>query len=104
MKRLLASSPSNEIMRDYADMLLAPCRMRDGRNEACRGQAAEAIAVLGDSPFRRQARWNLLWIEAHLVSGERSTADAGIDYLRSIGCRHPALATLVGRHPARTSD
>ena len=104
MKRLLASSPSNEIRRDYADMLLAPCRMRDGRSEACRGQAAEAIAVLGNSPLRRQAGWNLLWIEAHLLSGERSTADAGIDYLRSIGCRHPALAMLEAHHPARTRD
>ena len=104
MKRLLASSSSNEIMRDYADMLLAPCRMRNDRSEACRSQAAEAIAVLDDSRFRHQTGWNLLWIEAHLLYGQQSIADAHLDYLRSIGCRHPVLARLQGRHPARASD
>lgn len=104
MERLVASSPTDEIIRDYADMLIAPCRTHASQGDNCRHNAAEAINVLGKSKSKRHAGWNLLWVEANLISGNKSVAARHTDYLHSINSKNADIHRTLNLRPLYEQD
>lgn len=78
MQMLQDSSMSDEIIREYAEMLIVPCRKFGRNSEECEINLPKLIRVLKILKSTKRADWNIFWAEANLLTGNRSPADKSL--------------------------